>query len=79
MVLLEFFLVLVAGVVLLFICSFGEFGAVIFIVGNIVWKMEVMLLMIFVCLQEFDYLVVSVIVLVIFAVFLILLFLINIL
>lgn len=78
-VLLEFFLVLVVGVVLLFICSFGEFGVVIFIVGNIVWKTEVMLLMIFVCLQEFDYLVVSVIVLVIFVVFLILLFLINIL
>lgn len=48
MVLSEFFSALVAGVALSFIRSFGEFGAVIFIVGNIAWKTEVTSLMIFV-------------------------------
>jgi len=46
---------LVAGVALSFTRSLGEFGAVIFIAGNIAWKTEVTSLMIFVRLQEFDY------------------------
>ena len=43
---------LVAGVALSFTRSLGEFGAVIFIAGNIAWKTEVTSLMIFVRLQE---------------------------
>ena len=46
---------LMAGVALSFTRSLGEFGAVIFIAGNIAWKTEVTSLMIFVRLQEFDY------------------------
>ncbi|HBH63804.1 MAG TPA: molybdate ABC transporter permease subunit, partial [Erwinia persicina] len=46
---------LLAGTALSFTRSLGEFGAVIFIAGNIAWKTEVTSLMIFVCLQEFDY------------------------
>lgn len=46
---------LIAGVALSFTRSLGEFGAVIFIAGNIAWKTEVTSLMIFVRLQEFDY------------------------
>ncbi|STL87008.1 sulfate [Escherichia coli] len=38
---------LVAGVALSFTRSLGEFGAVIFIAGNIAWKTEVTSLMIF--------------------------------
>ncbi|URJ29893.1 sulfate/thiosulfate ABC transporter permease CysT [Blochmannia endosymbiont of Camponotus sp.] len=44
-----------SGVVLSFIRSLGEFGAVIFIAGNIAWKNEVISLIIFIRLQEFDY------------------------
>ncbi|URJ24343.1 sulfate/thiosulfate ABC transporter permease CysT [Candidatus Blochmanniella camponoti] len=43
------------GVVLSFIRSLGEFGAVIFIAGNVAWKNEVISLIIFIRLQEFDY------------------------
>ncbi|VFP78705.1 Sulfate/thiosulfate ABC transporter permease protein CysU [Candidatus Erwinia haradaeae] len=46
---------LLAGTVLSFTRSLGEFGAVIFISGNIAWKTEVTSLMIFVRLQEYDY------------------------
>ncbi|VFP82004.1 sulfate/thiosulfate ABC transporter permease CysT [Candidatus Erwinia haradaeae] len=46
---------LLAGTVLSFTRSLGEFGAVIFIAGNIAWKTEVTSLMIFVRLQEYDY------------------------
>ncbi|MDU3718635.1 MAG: sulfate ABC transporter permease subunit CysT [Klebsiella michiganensis] len=45
---------LMAGVALSFTRSLGEFGAVIFIAGNIAWKTEVTSLMIFIRLQEFD-------------------------
>lgn len=45
----------VSGTVLSFIRSLGEFGAVIFIAGNIAWKNEVISLIIFIRLQEFDY------------------------
>ncbi|URJ23324.1 sulfate/thiosulfate ABC transporter permease CysT [Blochmannia endosymbiont of Camponotus sp. C-003] len=43
------------GVALSFIRSLGEFGAVIFIAGNVAWKNEVISLIIFIRLQEFDY------------------------
>jgi sulfate transport system permease protein len=43
------------GIALSFTRSLGEFGAVIFIAGNIAWKTEVTSLMIFIRLQEFDY------------------------
>lgn len=43
------------GIILSFIRSLGEFGAVIFIAGNITWKNEVISSIIFVRLQEFDY------------------------
>lgn len=46
---------LLAGTALSFTRSLGEFGAVIFIAGNIAWKTEVTSLMIFIRLQEFDY------------------------
>ena len=46
---------LLAGIALSFTRSLGEFGAVIFIAGNIAWKTEVTSLMIFIRLQEFDY------------------------
>lgn len=65
----------VAGVALLsFTRSLGEFGAVIFIAGNIAWKTEVTSLMIFVRLQEFDYPAASAIASVILAASLALLF-----
>ncbi|MDU4268345.1 MAG: sulfate/thiosulfate ABC transporter permease CysT [Enterobacter hormaechei] len=57
--------------------SLGEFGAVIFIAGNIAWKTEVTSLMIFVRLQEFDYPAASAIASVILAASLLLLFSIN--
>ena len=66
---------LVAGVALSFTRSLGEFGAVIFIAGNIAWKTEVTSLMIFVRLQEFDYPAASAIASVILAASLLLLFL----
>lgn len=68
---------LLAGVALSFTRSLGEFGAVIFIAGNIAWKTEVISLMIFIRLQEFDYPAASAIASVILAVSLLLLFAIN--
>ena len=68
---------LVAGVALSFTRSLGEFGAVIFIAGNIAWKTEVTSLMIFVRLQEFDYPAASAIASVILGASLLLLFSIN--
>lgn len=70
---------LLAGTALSFTRSLGEFGAVIFIAGNIAWKTEVTSLMIFVRLQEFDYPAASAIASVILAASLLLLFAINIL
>lgn len=55
MVLPELSPALLAGIALSFTRSLGEFGAVIFIAGNIAWKTEVTSLMIFIRLQEFDY------------------------
>ncbi|MEY1661309.1 sulfate ABC transporter permease subunit CysT [Isoalcanivorax beigongshangi] len=46
---------LITGTALAFIRSLGEFGAVIFIAGNIPFETEVTSLMIFVRLQEYDY------------------------
>ncbi|MFZ4834840.1 sulfate/thiosulfate ABC transporter permease CysT [Rouxiella sp. Mn2063] len=68
---------LLAGTALSFTRSLGEFGAVIFIAGNIAWKTEVTSLMIFVRLQEFDYPAASAIASVILAASLLLLFSIN--
>ena len=65
------------GSILCFSRSLGEFGAVIFIAGNIAWKTEVTSLMIFVRLQEFDYPAASAIASVILAASLLLLFSIN--
>ncbi|AEW44468.1 sulfate transport ABC transporter protein [Serratia symbiotica str. 'Cinara cedri'] len=70
---------LLAGTAISFTRSLGEFGAVIFIAGNIAWKTEVASLMIFVRLQEFDYPAASAIASVILAVSLLLLLSINIL
>ncbi|MDC9594128.1 sulfate/thiosulfate ABC transporter permease CysT [Xenorhabdus sp. IM139775] len=69
---------LIAGTVLSFTRSLGEFGAVIFIAGNIAWQTEVASLMIFVRLQEFDYPAASAIASVILAASLLLLFSVNI-
>ena len=44
-----------AGTVLAFCRSLGEFGAIIFISGNIAFETEVLSLAIFMRLQEFDY------------------------
>ena len=68
---------LIAGTALSFTRSLGEFGAVIFIAGNIAWKTEVTSLMIFIRLQEFDYPAASAIASVILAASLLLLFAIN--
>jgi len=70
---------LLAGIALSFTRSLGEFGAVIFIAGNIAWKTEVTSLMIFIRLQEFDYPAASAVASVILAASLILLFGINVL
>ncbi|VFP80470.1 sulfate/thiosulfate ABC transporter permease CysT [Candidatus Erwinia haradaeae] len=70
---------LLAGAVLSFTRSLGEFGAVIFIAGNIAWKTEVTSLMIFVRLQEYDYPAATAIASVILITSLFLLFIINIL
>ncbi|PHM46657.1 sulfate/thiosulfate ABC transporter permease CysT [Xenorhabdus miraniensis] len=70
---------LIAGTVLSFTRSLGEFGAVIFIAGNIAWQTEVVSLMIFVRLQEFDYPAASAIASVILATSLLLLFSVNVL
>ncbi|OAT35142.1 sulfate/thiosulfate ABC transporter permease CysT [Proteus myxofaciens] len=68
---------LIAGTALSFTRSLGEFGAVIFIAGNIAWQTEVVSLMIFVRLQEFDYSAASAVASVILMVSLVLLFAIN--
>ncbi|TPG63289.1 sulfate/thiosulfate ABC transporter permease CysT [Ewingella americana] len=68
---------LMAGTALSFTRSLGEFGAVIFIAGNIAWKTEVTSLMIFIRLQEFDYPAASAIASVILGASLLLLFAIN--
>ena len=68
---------LMAGTALSFTRSLGEFGAVIFIAGNIAWKTEVTSLMIFIRLQEFDYPAASAIASVILAASLLLLYSIN--
>lgn len=70
---------LLAGIALSFTRSLGEFGAVIFIAGNIAWKTEVTSLMIFIRLQEFDYPAASAIASVILAMSLLLLCIINVL
>lgn len=67
-----------SGVILSFIRSLGEFGAVIFIAGNISWKNEVVSLVIFIRLQEFDYSAASAIASVILIISLLLLFGMNI-
>lgn len=68
---------LMAGTALSFARSLGEFGAVIFIAGNIAWQTEVVSLMIFVRLQEFDYPAASAIASVILAASLLLLLVVN--
>lgn len=68
---------LLAGTALSFTRSLGEFGAVIFIAGNIAWKTEVISLLIFVRQQEFDFPASSAIASVIMGASLILLFTIN--
>lgn len=68
---------LLTGVALSFTRSLGEFGAVIFIAGNMPYVSEVTSLMIFIRLQEFDYAAASAIASVILLVSLILLFAIN--
>lgn len=66
------------GIILSFIRSLGEFGAVIFIAGNVAWKNEVISLIIFIRLQEFDYPAASAISSVILIISLLLLLLVNI-
>lgn len=68
---------LLAGTALSFTRSLGEFGAVIFIAGNIAWQTEVVSLMIFIRLQEFDYPAASAVASVILLASLVLLFSIN--
>ncbi|HGN2253398.1 TPA: sulfate/thiosulfate ABC transporter permease CysT [Proteus mirabilis] len=68
---------LLAGTALSFTRSLGEFGAVIFIAGNIAWQTEVVSLMIFIRLQEFDYPAASAVASVILLISLVLLFSIN--
>ncbi|SFC07019.1 sulfate transport system permease protein [Marinospirillum celere] len=69
---------LVIGIALSFIRSLGEFGAIIFIAGNMPYISEVTSLMIFIRLQEFDYAAASAIASVILLASLTLLFLVNI-
>ncbi|ADV33896.1 Sulfate transport system permease protein cysT [Candidatus Blochmanniella vafra str. BVAF] len=66
-----------SGIVLSFIRGLGEFGAVIFVAGNISCKNEVISLVIFVRLQEFDYPAASAISSVILMISLLLLIIIN--
>lgn len=68
---------LLTGTALSFTRSLGEFGAVIFIAGNLPWQTEVTSLMIFIRLQEFDYAAAAAIASVVLLTSLILLFLIN--
>ncbi|TDR12970.1 sulfate/thiosulfate ABC transporter permease CysT [Marinomonas communis] len=69
---------LVTGVALSFTRSLGEFGAVIFVAGNMPYISEITSLMIFVRLQEFDFPAASAIASVVLIASLILLFAINI-
>jgi len=68
---------LITGAALSFTRSLGEFGAVIFIAGNMPYVSEITSLMIFVRLQEFDFAGASAVASVVLAVSLILLLLIN--
>jgi sulfate transport system permease protein len=68
---------LVTGIALSFTRSLGEFGAIIFIAGNMPYVSEVTSLMIFIRLQEFDYAAASAIASVVLLVSLLLLFAIN--
>lgn len=68
---------LLAGMALSFARSLGEFGAVIFIAGNIAWKTEVVSLLIFIRLQEYDYAAATAIASVMLACSLLLLLLVN--
>lgn len=68
---------LITGVALSFTRSLGEFGAVIFIAGNMPYLSEITSLMIFVRLQEFDFAAASAIASVVLMASLLLLFLIN--
>jgi sulfate transport system permease protein len=69
---------LITGIALSFTRSLGEFGAVIFIAGNMPYVSEITSLMIFVSLQEFDFPAASAIASVVLMASLILLFAINI-
>lgn len=69
---------LLTGIALSFTRSLGEFGAVIFIAGNMPYVSEITSLMIFIRLQEFDYAAASAIASVVLLTSLLLLFLINI-
>ncbi|RAU16753.1 molybdate ABC transporter permease subunit [Nitrincola tibetensis] len=69
---------LLTGIALSFTRSLGEFGAIIFIAGNMPYISEVTSLMIFVRLQEYDYAGASAIASVVLMASLVLLFLINI-
>ncbi|MDR5905693.1 sulfate ABC transporter permease subunit CysT [Franzmannia qiaohouensis] len=69
---------LVTGTGLAFVRSLGEFGAIIFIAGNAPYETEITALMIFVRLQEYDYVGASAIASVVLAVSLALLLAINI-
>ncbi|MFN3709443.1 MAG: sulfate/thiosulfate ABC transporter permease CysT [Alishewanella aestuarii] len=68
---------LLMGTALSFTRSLGEFGAVIFIAGNLPWQTEVTSLMIFIRLQEFDYAAAAAIASVVLLASLVLLFVIN--
>jgi sulfate transport system permease protein len=68
---------LITGAALSFTRSLGEFGAVIFIAGNMPYVSEITSLMIFVRLQEFDFAGASAVASVVLAVSLMLLLLIN--
>ena len=68
---------LMTGIALSFTRSLGEFGAVIFIAGNMPYVSEITSLMIFVSLQEFDFPAASAIASVVLMASLILLFAIN--
>lgn len=70
---------LFTGASLSFTRSLGEFGAIVFITSNIAWKTEVISLIIFVRVQEFNYAAASAISSVILFFSLLLLLLINIL
>ncbi|KXS39506.1 MAG: sulfate transport system permease protein [Halomonadaceae bacterium T82-2] len=68
---------LVTGTGLAFVRSLGEFGAVIFIAGNMPYETEITSLMIFVKLQEYDYAGASAIASVVLATSLVLLLALN--